>query len=189
MRVLHTRTDPRRCRASRIESGSRRRRHQARHERQSLPLRHVSEHSTRDQIACRRMSPRFSVTTVEVEGREETKVVENPSLEPGAWGTDADLEIVGTSAPRADAVEKVTGRARYTTDERPRAMLHAVIIRAPISKGRVTKLDLSRVRQARGVYGVLTRDDVPQIKLDGVQLFDQAVSYAAQPIAAICADS
>src|SRR3954447_13161275 len=169
MRVLHTRTDPRRCRAPRVESRSRRRRHQARHERQSLPLRHLSEHSTRDQVACRRMSPRFSVTTVEVEGREETKVVENPSLEPEAWGSDADLEIVGTSAPRADAIEKVTGRARYTTDERPRAMLHAVIIRAAIARGRVTKLDLSKAREARRVYGVLTRGDVPDIKLDGVQ--------------------
>ena len=135
------------------------------------------------------MSPRFSITTVEVEGREETKVVENPSLEPEAWGAESDLEIVGTSAVRSDVVEKVTGRARYTTDERPRAMLHAVIIRAPVARGRVTKLDLSKARAATGVYGVLTRDDVPEIKLDGVQLFDQMVSYASQPLAAICAES
>ena len=135
------------------------------------------------------MSPRFSITTVEVEGREETKVVENPSLEPEAWGAESDLEIVGTSAVRSDVVEKVTGRARYTTDERPRAMLHAVIIRAPVARGRVTKLDLSKARAATGVYGVLTREDVPEIKLDGVQLFDQMVSYASQPLAAVCAES
>jgi xanthine dehydrogenase YagR molybdenum-binding subunit len=132
---------------------------------------------------------RFSVTTVEVEGREESKVVENPSLEPEPWDDDADLGIVGTPVARSDTVEKVTGRARYTTDERPRAMLHAVIVRAPIAKGRVSRLDLSNAAAARGVHGILTREDVPSIKLDGVQLFDQSISYGNQPLAAICAES
>ena len=135
------------------------------------------------------MSPRFSITKVEVEGREETRVVENPSLTPEAWGANADLAVVGKSVPRIDAVEKVTGRARYTTDERPRAMLHAVIVRSPIARGRVAKLDLSRAAAHPGVYGVLTRDEVPEIKLDGVQLFDASIRYASQPLAAICAES
>src|SRR6185436_4468390 len=147
-----SRTGSRGDRAARITPSSRRRRDLPRHEWQSLSLRHVSEHPIGDQVAGRRMSPRFSVTTVEVEGREETKVVENPSLEPEPWGTDADLEIVGLSAPRADVVEKLTGRARYTTDERPRAMLHAVIIRALAARGRVTKLDLSQALASPGVY-------------------------------------
>jgi xanthine dehydrogenase YagR molybdenum-binding subunit len=132
---------------------------------------------------------RFSVTTVEVEGREETKVVENPSLEPDAWTLETDLEVVGTSFARADAVEKVAGRARYTTDEHPRGMLHAVIIRSPVARGRVTRLDLSRALAVPGVYGAISRQDVPDIKLDGVQLFDPAISYAGQPLAALCADS
>ena len=135
------------------------------------------------------MSPRFSITTVEVEGREETKVVENPSLEPQAWDAGAALEIVGKDVARADVVEKVTGRARYTTDERPRAMLHAVIIRAPIARGRVRKLDLSRALASPGIFGGLTRDEVPEVKLDGVQLFDPNIGYAGQPLAAICGDS
>src|ERR1051325_1607135 len=173
MRLLHAGPDSRRDRPARIEPASRRRRDHPRHERQPLSLRHLSQHSPRDQVARWRMSPRFSVTTVEVEGREEKKVVENPSLTPEPWGNQADLEIVGTNVPRADALEKVTGRARYTTDERPRAMLHAVIVRSPISRGKVTTLDLSRALSSPGVYGVLTRDEVPEIKLDGVQLFDQ----------------
>ena len=130
---------------------------------------------------------RFSVTTVEVEGREETKVVEIPSLEPSPWSDDARLAVVGTPAPRADAVEKVTGRARYTTDERPRGMLHAAIIRAPIARGRLVRLDLEKALASPGVYGAITRDDVPEVKLDGVQLFDPAIGYVNQPLAAICA--
>ena len=132
---------------------------------------------------------RFSVTTVEVEGREETKVVEIPSLDPVPWSDDAKLEVVGAAVPRADAIEKVTGRARYTTDERPRGMLHAAIVRAPIARGRVTRLDLTKALESPGVYGAITREDVPEIKLDGVQLFDPAIGYVNQPLAAICADS
>jgi xanthine dehydrogenase YagR molybdenum-binding subunit len=130
---------------------------------------------------------RFSVTTVEVEGREETKVVENPSNVLDPWPAAAELAVVGKPSPRADADEKVTGRARYTVDERPRAMLHAAIVRAPVARGTVTRIDFARALAADGVVGVLTRDDVPEIRLDGVQLFDQAIGYANQPIAAICA--
>jgi CO/xanthine dehydrogenase Mo-binding subunit len=134
-------------------------------------------------------TPRFSVTTVEVEGREETKIVENPSLEPEPWTIDSQLAVVGTAVPRADAVEKVTGRAPYTTDERPRGMLHAAIVRAPIARGRVTKLDLSKALASPGVYGAIAREDVPEIRLDGVQLFDPSIGYANHPLAAVCADT
>lgn len=132
---------------------------------------------------------RFSVTTVEVEGREETKVVENPSLDPDPWTEQARLDVVGTSVPRADAVEKVTGRARYTTDEHPRALLHAAILRAPVARGRVTRLDFTKALASPGVYGAIARADVPEIKLDGVQLFDPAIGYMHQPLAALCAES
>src|SRR3982074_3753164 len=68
---------------------------------------------------------RFASTKVEVEGREEIKIVELPDLEPAPWGDDAALGIVGQRIPRADALEKVTGRARYTADVVRAAMLHA----------------------------------------------------------------
>src|SRR5205814_2634330 len=99
------------------------------------------------------------------------------------------LPVGGARAPRGDSLEKVAGRARYTADERPPGVLHAAIVRAPIARGRVARLDLTRALAAEGVRGVLTRDDVPEVKLDGVQLFDQTISYLNQPVAAICADS
>ena len=132
---------------------------------------------------------RFSVTTVEVEGREETKIVELPSLEPEPWTELREMAVVGTRIARADAAEKVTGRARYTADERPRGVLHAVIVRAPVARGHVVRLDLSKALAAPGVYGAITRDDVPAVKLDGVQLFDPVIGYVGHPVAAICAES
>ena len=78
---------------------------------------------------------RFVSTKVEVEGREEIKIVELPDLEPEPWGDDAQLTIVGHRVPRADALEKVTGRARYTADLHRPAMLHAALLRSPIASG------------------------------------------------------
>ena len=132
---------------------------------------------------------RFATTKVEVEGREETKIVELPSLEPTPWREGTAMSVVGQSIVRADATEKVTGRARYTADERPVGVLHTAIVRAPTARGRVTRLDLSKALEAPGVRGAMGRADVPEIKLDGVQLFDEAIHYVGQPLAAICADS
>ena len=132
---------------------------------------------------------RFVTTRVEVEGREDIKVVELPTREPTPWDEDARLTIVGQSVPRMDAIEKVTGRARYTADVHRPGMLYAAILRSPIAHGRVTRLDLAPALRLPGVRGGVTMDDVPEIKIDGVRLFDRTIHYAGQPVAAICADS
>jgi xanthine dehydrogenase YagR molybdenum-binding subunit len=131
---------------------------------------------------------RFVSTSVEIEGREEIKVVELPALDPPPWDESAELTVVGTRVQRMDALEKVTGRARYTTDVRPPGMLVAALLRAPIAKGRVT-LDLEPALAMLGVRGALLMEDVLGIRHDGVQLLDRTVSYAGQAVAAICADS
>ena len=73
---------------------------------------------------------RYVATVVEVEGRDEHKIVELPDFEPGPWGTDEPLAIVGHSVPRVDAHEKVTGRAVYTADLGRPGMLYAALVRA-----------------------------------------------------------
>src|SRR5262245_33893676 len=84
---------------------------------------------------------RFVTTRVEVEGREDIKVVELPTREPNPWDHGVTLAVVGTSVPRMDALEKVTGQAKYTADMQRAGMLHAVIVRSPVAHGRVTRLD------------------------------------------------
>jgi CO/xanthine dehydrogenase Mo-binding subunit len=135
------------------------------------------------------MARRFVTTKVEIEGREETKVVELPSRNPTPWGDDAELSVVGRRVARMDALEKVTGDARYTADIKLAGMLHVALLRAPVARGRVTSLDASLALALPGVRGALTIDDVPDIKLDGVRLFDQSIHYVNQPLAAICADT
>ena len=132
---------------------------------------------------------RFVSTKVEVEGREETRIVEMPEFEPAPWTADTPLETVGQCVPRMDALEKVTGLAVYTSDVARAGMLHAAIVRAPIAHGRVLTLDASPALEISGVRGVLLREDVDGIRYDSGQLFDQTIRFAGQPLAAICADT
>jgi CO/xanthine dehydrogenase Mo-binding subunit len=132
----------------------------------------------------------FVATRVEVEGREEIKIVELPAFEPVPWDAGAALHVVGTRVPRRDALEKITGRATYTADlERP-GMLHAAIVRATVARGHVTRLDLAPALAIPGVRDAIADGDAPGIDAaSGVPLFGPTVSYAGQPIAAVCADT
>lgn len=127
-------------------------------------------------------------TTVEIEGREEIKVVERPALEPQPWTADTPLAIVGARVSRIDALEKVTGSARYTADIALPGMLHAAVVRAPIARGRVTRLDLTAALALQGVRGAITSDDLPGIRFEGLELLGRDVQYFGQPIAVIAAD-
>ena len=133
--------------------------------------------------------PRFAVTKVETEGREETRVVELPEFEPAPWTADTPMDVVGQCVPRMDGVEKVTGRATYTTDVRRAGMLHAAIVRAGTAHGAVLSMDFSIALEMPGVRAVLDRDEVEGIKYEGGQLFDRTVRFAGQPVAAVCAET
>jgi xanthine dehydrogenase YagR molybdenum-binding subunit len=124
-------------------------------------------------------------TTVEVEGRTETRIVEIPAFEPAPWTDDAELEIVGARVPRMDAAERVTGRARYTADIVRPGMLHAVILRATIPRATIRAIHTARATAMPGVFDILGPGDAPP----ATRLFGRDVSYAGQPVAAVCADS
>src|SRR5688500_20128566 len=72
---------------------------------------------------------RFIATTIEVEGREEAKVVEIPDRTLRPWTADQQLNVVGKPVRRVDAPEEVTGSAVYTTERPDRGLTHAVVLR------------------------------------------------------------
>src|SRR6185436_3807127 len=100
---------------------------------------------------------------VEVEGREETKVVEIPAFEPMPWGPDAQLGVVGQGTPRVDAPDKVTGRARYTSDLTRPGQLYAAIVRSSVARGRVIAIDTEEARRSDAVIDVMTGADLPAL--------------------------
>ncbi len=140
-------------------------------------------------MAARKKGKRFITTTVEVEGRVESKIVEQPAFDPVPWDADASLAIVGQRAPRVDALEKATGRARYTSDIKRPGMLWAALVRSDAPHGLAT-VDASAARAMPGVLDVLTADDITGVLSSAAsKLFDRSVRYYGQPLAAVCAET
>lgn len=136
-------------------------------------------------------SRRFITTTIEVEGREETKVVEMPDRALRPWDATERLDVVGKPVTRVDAPEKVSGTAVYTADRTAAGQLHAVLVRSVIPRGRATRIDLAAARQVPGFVDAIVLDDLPQgakpIRAGGVRFLDDSISYAGQPLACVCA--
>ena len=70
--------------------------------------------------------------------------------------------VIGTSVPKKDGREKITGRTRYLHDlELPR-LAHGKVLRAQVPHGRILRVDAARARALPGVLAVLTAADVEQ---------------------------
>ena len=104
------------------------------------------------------------------------------------------LRVVGRPVPRVDALEKVTGRARYVTDLTMPGMVHAKVLRSPYAHARVTRVDVTRARALPGVVAALAGADVtwcdpyygPAYRDRPVLALDVA-RYEGEPVAAVAA--
>ena len=68
---------------------------------------------------------------------------------------------LGVSVRRVDAADKARGTALYVDDLRLSGLLHAVLVTAPVPRGRLEALHLEEARAMPGVHAVLTARDVP----------------------------
>jgi CO/xanthine dehydrogenase Mo-binding subunit len=106
-----------------------------------------------------------------------------------------NYSIAGSNAPRVDGVEKVTGKAIYTTDIQLPGMAHARILRSPLAHARLVKVDPAPAKKLAGVIATLTRDDIQNFNYKyGATYKDQSivavdkVRYVGDPVAAVLAD-
>ncbi|MCX5762720.1 MAG: molybdopterin-dependent oxidoreductase [Gemmatimonadetes bacterium] len=70
----------------------------------------------------------------------------------------AVFDIVGKSAPRRDAIDKVTGKAKYAGDIVPPEALHTRIVRPPAHGATLKNLDTSAAEKMPGVRVVRDGD-------------------------------
>ena len=104
--------------------------------------------------------------------------------------------IAGTNAPRVDGVEKVTGKAIYTSDIQLPGMAHARILRSPVAHAKLVTVDASKAQKLPGVIATLTRDNIQGFNYKyGATYKDQSivavdkVRYVGDPVAAVLADN
>jgi xanthine dehydrogenase molybdenum-binding subunit len=106
-------------------------------------------------------------------------------------------KTVGHSHLRPEAVEKVTGEAIYTDDLKFDGMLYAKVKRAMIPHGFLTKLDISKAKELKGVVAVLTAKDIPAEKNHGLVIYDwpvmvgvgERVRYVGDALAIVAAET
>lgn len=104
-------------------------------------------------------------------------------------------QLLGKPTPQVGAVDKVTGRARYTDDLRVHDPLHVKILRAPHASAKIKSVDVSAAKALPGVRAILTGADfkrtfgVLPISRDEPALARDRVRYVGEPVAAVAADS
>ncbi|MEW6105119.1 MAG: xanthine dehydrogenase family protein molybdopterin-binding subunit [Bacillota bacterium] len=106
-----------------------------------------------------------------------------------------EFSIVRHRAKRVDAVEKVTGRAKFGADLYFDGMLHARMLRARFPHARIIRIDASEARKVPGVVAVITHEDIPGARTFGpvkrdmpVLAFDKT-RYLGDGVAMIVATS
>jgi len=102
------------------------------------------------------------------------------------------FNVVGQRIQNVDAVEKVTGAAKFTIDLKLPGMLYGKILRSPYPHAKIINIDTSKAEKLRGVKAVITAKDTPKIKFglvkgleDKLPLEDEKVRFIGDEIAAV----
>ena len=104
------------------------------------------------------------------------------------------FQVLNSRAPRLDAPDKVTGRAKYADDLSIPGMLHAAILQSPLAHAKILHIDTSRAEKLPGVKGVVTakeagpvRYGVSPARYDETLFALDKVRYVGDEIAAVAA--
>ena len=103
---------------------------------------------------------------------------------------------VGRSIRRAEGMEKVTGKARFTADLDFPGLLEGRVLRSPFPHALIESIDVRDAEALPGVYGVLTRESVRDIDpyyghclRDRPLIATERVRYVGEPVVAVAAES
>jgi CO/xanthine dehydrogenase Mo-binding subunit len=101
---------------------------------------------------------------------------------------------IGRNVRRVDAIDKVTGRAKYTGDLKFDRLVHAAIARSPFPRARLDRVAVDEARRDPSVLAALCGADVPD-GLYGPFIEDQPIfargesRYEGEPVAVVVAAS
>ncbi len=101
---------------------------------------------------------------------------------------------IGSPIPRPDALDKVTGAARYPADLFRPGMLHAKAVFAHRPSARILRVDASEAQRIGGIRAVLTAADVPYnrfglIEADQPLLCEDRVRFVGDRVALVVGET
>ena len=105
-------------------------------------------------------------------------------------------KVLNSRAPRVDAFDKATGKAKYTDDMKFPGMLFGAILHSPQAHAKIISIDTSAAEKLPGVKAVITHKDtlgvsygVSPARYDEQMLASDKVRYVGDEIAAVAATS
>lgn len=131
------------------------------------------------------------------------KIIEGHLKKRPSLKAASEFTVMGKSFLSRDALEKVTGKAKYAGDIRLPGMLYARILRPPAHGAKLKSVDISGVKKMKGVRIVQDGDliavfheypdeaenalakvraqfDLPKTKLDDKNIFDHLLKVAPE---------
>ncbi len=103
-----------------------------------------------------------------------------------------DYRFIGKRMPRKDALEIVTGKAKYIDDIKKSEMLYGKVLRSPYPHAEIKKIDIHKAEALPGVMAVLTYQNVPEWKTGmprHVPVLDSKVRFVGDAVAIVAAES
>ncbi|MEM2546368.1 MAG: xanthine dehydrogenase family protein molybdopterin-binding subunit, partial [Candidatus Bathyarchaeia archaeon] len=100
--------------------------------------------------------------------------------------------FIGKPTPRKDAVDIVTGRARYINDVKLPGMLIGRVLRSPYPHAIIKNIDVEKAKKLPGVKAVLTYKDVPDWKIGlplHLRVLDRKVRFVGDSVALVAAET
>jgi len=109
------------------------------------------------------------------------------------------FSVVGKKVARIDAIDKVTGGAKYAPDLNIRGMLCGALVRSPHPHAKVVSIDATRARSLPGFRAMVTIEELPRVvgywfllrsekKEKDMFLRDNVVRFIGDPVAAVAAE-
>ncbi|MCF8142991.1 MAG: molybdopterin-dependent oxidoreductase [Deltaproteobacteria bacterium] len=105
-----------------------------------------------------------------------------------------EYDVINTRAPRLDAPDKATGRAKYIDDLRMPGMLFGALLQSPLPHAKILNIDISEAKRLPGVKSVVTAEDAGSIRYgvsparyDETMFCKEKVRYVGDEIAAVAA--
>ena len=102
------------------------------------------------------------------------------------------MEYIGKSVIRKEALDKVTGKAKYTHDFQETGELHAKMVTSPYAHASITSMDFSAAWKIPGVTAILGDEPFPLV---GEEIKDRSpiayrtVRYHGEPVAVVVAEN
>ena len=112
-----------------------------------------------------------------------------PIEEPPIWPINDKLKIIGKRVNRIDAFDKVTGKAKYTSDLKLPGMLYAKILRSTVPHAVISSIDISQAQNLKGVHAIHLIENAQKEGEENKNGKYPMVKYVGQPLGGVAADS